>query len=283
MDTIYVGTSELPGRTFGKPQIMELGAGLQVIGLLAKRTALGLSRITVNEGIRSRPDQDLCWADYQNGTGPRAAWPYTSIHDPSRGGAVDFGGAGGAVLTDEEHAWLVANGPAYGVTWTGAGFGEWWHFEAVRAGARIIVPAQTTAPAGTGGTTPIDSENDLPKEDTMTTLLAAPKGQGALFEGVGYVDVTSDDVRALQKNPHDVVRTVNVTNGLLDRIKLRSALNRDERILLLIPSAGYALLENRKVTPIGSGETLKVLQTAGVATVTITAAQLTAIAKDMSK
>jgi hypothetical protein len=157
MDTIEVGKSELAGRTFGVMQTMERGAGLQVIGFMNEVERLTGYRLTVNEGRRSRADQRLVWnayALYLAGRGPwapKAAVCYTSIHDEiNHGNAVDFGGPGGAVIPANVHAVMVSLAGKFGVVWTGAGFNEWWHFEASRSNATYKVPEGTSRTGSVG-------------------------------------------------------------------------------------------------------------------------------------
>lgn len=96
-------------------------------------------RLTVNEGIRSRPRQKMlrdAWETYQRDRHPWAALAaviYTSTHDQSRGSALDFGitrkDGSNRALTQAEFDWVHANGVRRGIRWTGAGFRpvEQWH------------------------------------------------------------------------------------------------------------------------------------------------------------
>ncbi len=150
MDIIEVGKSELAGRTFGKMQTLERGAGLQAIGFMNDVQNRTGYRLTPNEGRRSREDQRLVWNAYALFLAGRGPWApvaatcYTSRHDEiNHGNAIDFGGPGGAVIPANVHAVMVEIGPAYGVAWTGRNFNEWWHFEISRAAATIKVPEGT--------------------------------------------------------------------------------------------------------------------------------------------
>jgi LAS superfamily LD-carboxypeptidase LdcB len=82
--------------------------------------------IPIVDGWRSYQKQVEAWTRYQNGTGPRAAQPGTSVH--GHGLAADFGGAiqnaGSA-----QHRWLAQNGQQFGWYWVGQQYGEPWHFE----------------------------------------------------------------------------------------------------------------------------------------------------------
>jgi LAS superfamily LD-carboxypeptidase LdcB len=83
--------------------------------------------LVVSDSYRSLDQQVACTAR----KGPLCAEPGTSRH--GRGVAVDLGGAGAALGT-EEHQWLLDNGPEFGwvkPTWslpTGSK-PESWHFE----------------------------------------------------------------------------------------------------------------------------------------------------------
>jgi hypothetical protein len=96
-------------------------------------------RLTVNEGIRSRPRQRalrMAWELYKAGMGPWAALAaalYYSTHDETRGSAIDFGitmaNGQNRALTVAEAAWVDANGPRRGILPTGMSFNpqERWH------------------------------------------------------------------------------------------------------------------------------------------------------------
>lgn len=131
-----VGISELPGRTFGKPQYIDARYAPQLLALIEWIATLpGCRRLTVNEGRRSRADQDLVWAEWLRDRRVLAAPPYTSRHDEvNHGTAADLGGPGGDVLNDAEIAALETYGPDFGVEFTGLGFipREPWHVEVTR-------------------------------------------------------------------------------------------------------------------------------------------------------
>jgi len=179
MGTIEVGRSELAGRTMGVTQKMERRAGLQVLAFMAEVKRLTGYRLTPNEGMRSRADQRLVWNAYAlflAGRGPwapRAATCYTSIHDEvNHGNAIDFGGPGGAVVPQHVHDVMVQVGPKYGVIWTGANFGEWWHFEVKYD--RIVIMAPDDL-----GATPVVPEHEEEEEMAAYTsghIATDPKG-----------------------------------------------------------------------------------------------------------
>ncbi|MBF4597169.1 hypothetical protein ITJ50_00955 [Curtobacterium sp. VKM Ac-2889] len=160
--SVIVGTSELPGRTFGKPQVMSnVQAGWNLIAALAElRRDHGLI-VTVNEADRSREDQIGVRQDYigfLNG-GPWAplaafcTWgpppQFTSTHDPlNYGNAADLGGPGGAVISDRARDLLDGNHPdgvigrKYGLRNTGWNFSrrEIWHFNIYPDRAQVLAP-----------------------------------------------------------------------------------------------------------------------------------------------
>lgn len=179
METIEVGRSELPGRTNGVMQTMQRDAGLQVLAFMAVVLALTGYRLTVNEGRRSRRDQLLVWNAYvlylagRGPWAPRAAKPYTSIHDEIlHGNAVDFGGPGGAVIPATVHAVMVSLAARFGVIWTGVRFGEWWHFEVDRAAATEKI-TDVPAPPAAAVEAPITEQED---DDVNTVIITDPKG-----------------------------------------------------------------------------------------------------------
>lgn len=161
---VIVGTSELPGRTYGKPQTMSnVQAGWNLIAALAElERDFGIT-VTVNEGDRQRPDQLALRAAYIafiNGRGPWAPLAafcvdppkpgtYTSTHDPfNYGNAADLGGAGGTVISDAAVALLDADHPdgrigkKYGLVQTGKRFSsfEKWHFNIYPDRAQVLAP-----------------------------------------------------------------------------------------------------------------------------------------------
>jgi len=135
--------------------------------------------LNVTEGARSRPRQDTLWSAWRRYVrfgepwAPRAAEPYTSIHDEvTRALAVDLG-SGLAVASTPQAKWARANGPRFGVHPTGYGFGEPWHFD-IRPGT------ETTTLAGSTGTQ-IEIEDDMPLNDDdkkwITQAIAAALGK----------------------------------------------------------------------------------------------------------
>lgn len=98
--------------------------------------------LSVNEGLRSRRDQEIkraAWEAFVDGGpwAPLAAVPYTSSHDQAQGAGLDFGitlpdGRNRALEDDEAaHAWVVARGRLRGIRHTGRDFRptpESWHF-----------------------------------------------------------------------------------------------------------------------------------------------------------
>lgn len=191
MSPTYIGTSKLPGRTFGKRQVMTntLGAW-QVIGLFNFIQKKYGWRPTVNEGDRSRPDQAYMRDQYLYHGGALAAALYYSTHDPiNYGDGLDIGGPTGAALTVTEHNILVNEGAAYGLFWTGRGFSrpEWWHFNIYPASATIKVPAGTkitgTISASSGTTTII--KKILSGDIEMKTITI--KGGATFSVGIGHL------------------------------------------------------------------------------------------------
>lgn len=146
---VKIGVSELPGRTFGKTQVMtNTQAAYNLVAALTELHDKYGERVTTNEGDRSRPDQDLVYESYLNG-GVLAARPYTSTHDPQNyGNAADLGMTGGAVITDRARNLLDGNHPdgvvgrKYGVYNTGRYFfrEERWHYNVYPERAAVLAP-----------------------------------------------------------------------------------------------------------------------------------------------
>lgn len=91
-------------------------------------------RLTPNEGMRSRPRQQLLYRNYLTYGYPVAATPFSSRHDEvTHGNAIDVGvtQANGTnrALTAEEFAWMHDQAEKRGFTWTGRYFNEPWHIE----------------------------------------------------------------------------------------------------------------------------------------------------------
>ncbi|WIE54236.1 hypothetical protein [Curtobacterium sp. MCBD17_003] len=192
MTNIYVGTSEYE-ELAGIPQYMEQSAGLQLIGLLNLFLAQHGYRLTVNEAIRSRDRQKMLRDAYEHYLTYGSPWAalaaalYYSTHDPANGaGAADLGGPGGRALTAAEHAWLVANGPLYGVIWTGRTFStsEWWHFNAYRSRASVLVPVGTTpTPTATPAATVKPAAAPIDGDDMKLILISTPTPDSVIKGG----------------------------------------------------------------------------------------------------
>lgn len=165
--TVNLGVSGLPGRTFGKMQVMtNVQAGRNLVAALAElKRDYGIT-VTVNEGDRSRADQLALRQAYENGTGVLAAVPYTSTHDPiNQGNAADLGGPNGTVIDGRARNILDGNHPdgvlgrKYGLYNTGWFFSsrEIWHFNVYPERAQVLAPAQSDS-SSTPGTKPAPQE-----------------------------------------------------------------------------------------------------------------------------
>ena len=98
-------------------------------------------KLSVNEGMRSRPRQSWFWAN-RFVLGVAVAPPFTSRHDEvTHGNAVDFGitmpDGSNRALTAAEFAMLHAIVESRGGTWTGVNFGEPWHHEMATRAERL--------------------------------------------------------------------------------------------------------------------------------------------------
>ncbi len=166
---VIVGTSELPGRTYGKQQAMSnMQAGWNLIAALGElKRDFGIV-VTVNEADRSREDQLALRIAYlvylAHGTpwaalaaycseDPRPDGTFTSTHDPRNyGNAADLGGPGGTVISDAAVALLDADHPdgrigkKYGLVQTGKRFSsfEKWHFNIYPNQAQVLAPDPST-------------------------------------------------------------------------------------------------------------------------------------------
>lgn len=127
------------------------------------------ARLTVNEAKRSRPRQELLYANFVRTGYPVAAYPYTSRHDEvSHGNALDIGvtlpDGSNRALTDAEFAWMHRECELRGFTWTGRNFGEPWHIEgATKAEQKAPYPNArevATAPTPTKTTTKVIAESE---------------------------------------------------------------------------------------------------------------------------
>ena len=150
---------ELRGRT---QYVTSSTVAAQVRSLIAESAGAftGGAVLSVNEGVRSKPDQEAklaAWQRYVRGGpwAPLAASPlYTSTHDESRGSALDFGvtmpDGRNRAMTMSEQSWVVKRGRQRGIRWTGADFRptpEPWHFN----GGYPAELAPLASPASSGG------------------------------------------------------------------------------------------------------------------------------------
>lgn len=109
------------------------------------------NRLTVNEGMRSRPRQDQLYRKFLAVGYPVAATPYTSRHDAVlRGNAIDVGvtehDGTNRALTPTEFAWMHEQAERRGFTWTGRYFNEPWHIEGATR-AEVVAPYPGVTPA----------------------------------------------------------------------------------------------------------------------------------------
>lgn len=196
-----VGVSELPGRTFGKMQVMtKTQAAWNLIAAIAELKRDYGEIATVNEADRSRPDQLFMRGEYLAGRGPLAAYcsldprpegTYTSTHDPgNHGDGADLGGPGGSVLSVRAHNLLDGNHPdgvlgrKYGLFNTGAFFyvPEWWHFNIYPGRAEVLAPNPDTIVEPAPEPTPSTEENDM---KTIIVVDADGKGYWVLVTATG--------------------------------------------------------------------------------------------------
>lgn len=175
MATLYAVGKSSYGELAGLIQyVLSAVAAAHVNALIAKSRGVFANGavLSVNEAIRSRARQRYLrskWEAYKRG-GPWAALAavlYLSTHDETRGNAIDFGvtmpDGKNRALTQSEHAWLVREGRAHGVIWTGGDPtfmrpAELWHFN--------VYPERATAPASLDRT-PIDTAPPESEEDDM--------------------------------------------------------------------------------------------------------------------
>lgn len=123
------------------------------------------NRLTVNEGMRSRPRQDQLYRKFLAVGYPVAATPYTSRHDAVlRGNAIDVGvterDGTNRALTPTEFAWMHEQAERRGFTWTGRYFDEPWHIEGATR-AEVVAPYP--------GVTP-ENVYDAPKPDPVEAI-----------------------------------------------------------------------------------------------------------------
>lgn len=190
MAPINVGVSELPGRTFDKMQVMtNVQAGLNLRAAIFELEHEYGEVVTVNEADRSRPDQDLMYAQMPI-TGILAAKPYTSTHDAVRhGDAADMALAGGKPIGGTRaHRLLDGNHPEgvvgrkWGIYNTGAYFWkpESWHFN--------IFPARAERLATLADSTPKPTPKPKPRrknEDDMQVIWNDKKTAATVSAGTG--------------------------------------------------------------------------------------------------
>lgn len=178
-------------------------------------------RLTPNEGMRSRPRQQLLYRNYLYYGGAKAAVPYTSRHDEvTHGNAIDVGvtraDGSNRALTSEEFDWMHSAAESRGFTWTGRYFGEPWHIEGatraevyppfadiVNGGGAVITPAPSTTP-------PIIHE-----DDDMTVAVKI-KDNGARFQvGFGTLTYFGDGKTVnVAKNPDLTMKVFSTTDEL---------------------------------------------------------------------
>lgn len=186
-------------------------------------------RLSANEGMRSRPRQQLLYSNFLRTGYPIAAVPYSSRHDEVyHGNAVDVGvtmaNGQNRALTPSEFEWMHAQAERRGFTWTGRYFNEPWHIEGatraeqlppypnVRIANSYIAPAEPVTP-------PEVKAPDLKIEDDMlyvrsdkskqyyvigeTTVLAVSAARARVYaqavrgEGNLFQTLTSGAVSAL--------------------------------------------------------------------------------------
>ena len=188
-----VGVSSF-GQLRGRTQfVTDAMVAAQVRSLITESHSVfaGGAVLSVNEGVRSKPDQASKLADwnaYQRGGpwAPLAASPlYTSTHDESRGSALDFGvtmpDGTNRALTMSEHSWVVTRGRQRGIRWTGRDFRptpETWHFN---GGYDAELPPLTDTASGGATPFPTPSEED-DMNQTQSEQLA--RIHAALFAGL---------------------------------------------------------------------------------------------------
>jgi hypothetical protein len=193
MALYLVGISSF-GALRGVPQYVtdeQVAAQVRCLIAESREVFAGGAILSVNEGVRSRPDQmqKLAeWHAYLRGGpwAPLAASPlYTSPHDLAKGCALDFGvtmpDGTNRAPTMSEHSWLVARGAQRGIFWTGRDFRptpEEWHFNGDATRATLPPTINTPTPS---------------KEDDMSTVLylKSHDGKRGVF-GAGFNQVFKD-------------------------------------------------------------------------------------------
>ncbi|QKS17324.1 D-alanyl-D-alanine carboxypeptidase family protein [Curtobacterium sp. Csp2] len=216
-----------------------------------------------------------------------AAVPGTSIHGDGK--AIDIWSGIDTSFTSTNHRIWVEVATRYGWKNTGTAFGEPWHQEWSRARVTRLVAALvnvTNPPTGPAGAalviTPTSPEHQE-QEEPMTVLVTSPQGQSLVVPGIGHVAMSPSDVATIKGLGGPQIQTISVSAALHNRIQLASALRNDGRVLFLVRGdngGGYALLEDRQFTIVGSMDTVNALTRAGVATVTINGAEFAAIIRD---
>lgn len=229
--------------------------------------------LNCSECYRPLVRQTALYGLYQSG-GTLAAVPGTSNHGFGR--AVDFGYPVDTFGTAQRN-WMGDTAASYGFRFDVPT--EAWH------ASYYGNPTITTASTGTATViTPTTAE----QEEPMAILLKYPAGQAAILPGIGYVAMSPADVSAFKATSGPAVQVLNCTNAFAARAQIQSAIDHDTRLVLYVPpvagkGGGYALLEARKVSTIGSMDTVNTLQAAGAPTITLTAAQLAHVEADYSR
>lgn len=128
-------------------------------------------RLSPNEGMRSRPRQQLLYRNYLTYGYPIAASPFGSRHDEvNHGNAIDVGvtqkNGTNRALTDAEFAWMHEQAEKRGFTWTGRNFNEPWHIEGATR-AEVKAPYSTAVLNGTPPVPPIPTTPTTKKPKSM--------------------------------------------------------------------------------------------------------------------
>jgi hypothetical protein len=113
----------------------------------------------VREAFRCLDTQKYYYKHPQGGV---AAVPGTSIH--GFGDAIDVWSGVDTSFSSSEHVAFEAISKKYGWSNTGRNFGEPWHFQ-------FSVADVTTSPAGTGDTTTIPPEDELPSTSEVADAI----------------------------------------------------------------------------------------------------------------
>lgn len=204
--------------------VTSAAVALQVRSLIVESRAVfaGGAVLSVNEGVRSRPDQAsklAAWQAYRAGGpwAPLAASPlYTSTHDEAKGSALDFGvtmpDGSNRAMTMSEQSWVVQQGALRGIRWTGRDFRptpESWHFN---GGFPASLPPLPADVLDAGAAPP------APEEDEMH-IISCPKGQLLVDNGQPIALGSPDEVKALLRAG---IKVVDVPASLFDRYNARA-------------------------------------------------------------